>query len=349
MKFLNPLIIVCLTQTVTPGYSMPLLGSNHSIIDPTHQAIKTHNLTVDVVYDFPVATWIENLAVRHNGQILATEDTKPRLYQVDPFESRDAILVHEFSDTAQLLGIVETTQDIFYVASGNFSSETLQSFGEAYVFKIDMRQFSPDRPSSAVISKIATLANAKALNGLTYVGGDSNLLLVSDFILGVVWSVNAETGDARVAINSTYTRSTGFGVNGVHVHDSHLYFTNSQPQLLAKVPINEKGEAVGDFSVLAQGGFEPDDFTLDTYGNFYVASFVRGNEGLVFVPREGGNATYIAQIAGPTACAFGRTAVDRDILYVSTSGGDYDYTSGGPVTVSGKIVKVDLGRYHNAH
>ena len=304
----------------------------------------TYALPTHLVYDFPADTWIENLAVRSNGQIIVTEDTRPRIYQVDPFGNRDAILLHEFHETASILGIVETSPDIFYVCTGNSSATTLQGFGEAYIFKVDMRSFQPDQPASVKTSKVATLPQAKGLDGLTFLGGNSDLLLVSDIILGVIFSVDINTGESRVVINSTYTHAAGIAVNGLKIYNDSLYFTNSVAQTFVKVPINSKGEAVGNYTVLAQGGFQPDDFALDTYGDAYVTSYAQGKNGLAFVPREGGAATYIAGIAGPTAAAFGRTAVDRDVLYVSTSGDDFAYSSEKPVTVSGKIVKVDVGR-----
>jgi len=304
----------------------------------------TYPLPSNIIYEFPEDTWVENLAVRHNGQIVVTENTRPRIYQVDPFMSQKAILLHEFPETPSILGIVETSPDVFHVCSANFSSETFQGFGGAYIFRLDMRRFHPDRPGSVGVSKIATIPQAQALNGLTFLGWNSILLLVSDFDLGVVFSVDIDTGESQIAINSTYSRSTGFGVNGLKVRHDVLYFTNSQQQTLVKVAINARGEAIGDYTVSAHGGFAPDDFAIDVQGNFYVAEYLQSKDGLVFVPRGGGAATYIAEIRGPTACAFGRTASDRDILYVSTSGGDYGHDTGKPVTVSGKIVKVNVGR-----
>jgi len=56
----------------------------------------TYPLPSDVVYEFPEDTLVENLAVRHNGQIIVTENTRPRVYQVDLFMSQKAILLHEF-------------------------------------------------------------------------------------------------------------------------------------------------------------------------------------------------------------------------------------------------------------
>lgn len=301
-------------------------------------------LPAHLVHDFPTATWMENVAVRSNGQILATEDApSPILYQVDPFGSGRVTAIHKFTDSASLLGIVETSPDVFHVCSSNYSSKLLQGYGEDYIFRVDLRSFEPDKPESAKITQVASVPNAKSLNGMTYLGGQANLLLISDFIEGVVWTVDLRSGESRISINNTYTRSTGFGVNGMKVFDDHLYFTNSQQGTLVKVPVNSRGEAAGPFTVLARDGFEPDDFAIDAKGDCYVASFLPGQNGIAFVPREGGNPTIIAGVQGPTGAAFGRTAADRDTLYISTSGGDFAYFSP-PVKVSGKIVKVNVDR-----
>lgn len=179
---------------------------------------------------------------------------------------------------------------------------------------------------------------------MAFLGGESDLLLVGDFILGVIFRVNIDTGASRVAINNSYTQSTGFGVNGLRFYDGFLYFTNTQHETLVKVAVNSKGEAVGNYTIMAQGGFGPDDIAIDDHGDVYVTSYTQGKNGVAFIPREGGVATYITGMPGPTSCAFGRTAVDRDVLYVSTSGGDYEYLPGKPVTMSGKILRVEVGR-----
>ncbi|KAF2230838.1 hypothetical protein EV356DRAFT_579714 [Viridothelium virens] len=315
--------------------------------DPTLDtgANLTFALPAHVVHEFPEDTWIENLAVRSNGQILATEDSKPRIYQVDPFSKRNPIIIHEFNETASVLGIAEGAPDVFFVCTANYSSKLLQGYGEAYIFQVDMRGFSEEIPGSAKVSKVATIPGAGALDGLVYLGDDSSLLLVSDFLVGIIWSVDTTTGEVKIPINNTYTQSTGFGANGLRLHGQELYFTNSQHESLVRVPINSQGEAIGDFTVLAEGGFTPDDLAVDSQGDAYVTSFTIGKNGLVFIPRDGGQAMYIAGMAGPTSCAFGRTAIDRDTLYVSTSGGDYQYSTGNKVTVSGKILRVEVARH----
>ena len=138
-----------------------------------------------VIHQFPASTWIGNLAVRSNGAILATDDTYPAIYQVETTGKHEAALVHKFTETASVLGFVETGPDVVHVCTANYSSAELTSYGEDYIYRVDLRNFSSMVPSSANVPKIATVVHAGALEGLTYIT-DSGLLLVSDFLQGAV-------------------------------------------------------------------------------------------------------------------------------------------------------------------
>lgn len=212
-----------------------------------------------------------------------------------------------------------------------------------------MRAFSSDRVGSAEVSEVATVSQARFLNGMAFLGEESGVLLASDSYAGVIWNIDIQTGESRIAINSTYTQPMegsrlGLGVNGIRNHNRFLYFTNTDQMTLVKVAINNQGEAVGDYQVLANATFAPDDFAINAAGDAYVTNAMPGANGLLFVPREGGEAIPIAGMAGPTSAAFGRMEADRDVVYVCTSGGDAEYMSGGPVDVSGKVVRVDVRR-----
>lgn len=126
-------------------------------------------LPVTMVYDFPAATWTENVAVRSNGQILATEDTAPRVWLVDPFApDEEAVLLHEVHETASILGIVEGAPDVFYVCSANYSSKLLEGYGEGYIYRIGMTRYQPSKSNTAEVSKIATVSGAEGLDGLAF-------------------------------------------------------------------------------------------------------------------------------------------------------------------------------------
>ena len=343
-------VLAMLLQLLAAAHARPLDNSVDSKPRTSSNNTSTNLLPTQLIYDFGPDSWIENLAIRSNGHILATEDIPhPILYYVNPFASEQnrTVIINDFSNvTASILGIVETSPDIFHICSSNASASPPHAYGENYIFRIDMRSFDPVNPrESAHISQVGSIPQAGLLNGMTYMGGETNSLFIADFLLGLVWTFNLTTNETRVAVNNTYTRSSSFAIDGIKIfQDRYLYFTNSGQETFVKVPLNPQGEVVGPYTTLMQGEFAPDDFAIDDAGNSYVTSFTLGKEGLFFVPSSGGNGTLIAEMKGPTSAAFGRTKEDLEsgALYVTTCGGDFAYDTD-PVTVSGKIYRVDVG------
>ena len=93
---------------------------------------------VGTVWTFENETWIENLAVRENGEVLCTSINRAALYLVNPFE-HVASLVHQFEPTDGLLGIAEVQNDVFVFASANISLATSAAYpGSAKMWKVDM-------------------------------------------------------------------------------------------------------------------------------------------------------------------------------------------------------------------
>jgi streptogramin lyase len=78
---------------------------------------------VTTLWTFPNETWIENLAVRANGNVLCTSLNRAAIYQVDPFK-HVAETLHQFASTDGCLGIAETASDVFIVVTANVSLKT---------------------------------------------------------------------------------------------------------------------------------------------------------------------------------------------------------------------------------
>ena len=118
-----------------------------------------------------------------------------------------------------------------------------------------------------------------------------------------------------------------FGVNGLKVSGSTLFFTNSAQGIFAKVDINADGTAAGQVVVIANApaGSEYDDFVLDQQVNAYLTTG-SGNsieeispDGKGVIVAGNANSTDVPR---PTAVEFGRTPKDEGVLYVSTSIGE---------------------------
>jgi hypothetical protein len=316
------------------------------------QARSSPEFPIQTIYEFPNETWVENIAVRSSGQLLVTIITSPDLYEVDPFSSKPASLVHSFPYALSTLGIAEIQQDIFAVIVGNWSDETFSSTNGSYsLWKVDLRRAA----SKPLVTKITDIPEASFLNGLTLVAPSSAYLLASDSVLGVVWRIDHYTGEYKIVLenalmNPVLGQVATLGINGVHTRDGYLYFTNSFQFIFARVPIRPDGTAKGPYQVVANSGVS-DDFAFDKDGNAYITQDPGGAleqvtpDGKVTVLAGSTNSTILE---GDTSAAFGRTKLDRNTLYVVTNGGIAGHPAGSPI-VGGKVLAVNIPKLLRQH
>ncbi|MCJ1448895.1 MAG: hypothetical protein MMC23_009414 [Stictis urceolatum] len=146
---------------------------------------------------------------------------------------------------------------------------------------------------------------------------DEHTVLGSDSFTGAVWRIDTRPGEHLNIITHpmmsrhSYTqRRSPIGVNGLqirrHGRKTYLYFTNTAKSLLARFEINRdwtpKGKAV---QLAATTWLGP------SHGNTIWRTDLDGN-----------NQELIAGDANSTsAAAFGRTKMDRNVLFVLTAGG----------------------------
>lgn len=311
------------------------------------------------IYEFPKGNYIENLAVRANGQILVSPLTLPQLWLVDPYLPGQGFVVHNFSETLGLSGIVEYRPDVFAVLTGNFSLETGDpGAGTWAIWSIDLGDVQVTSNKSTIeqppqVSKIVDVPEATFLNGLSVLSGtDKQHLIVGDVKTGEIYSVDMHTGEYVVVINNTYTSPApiyGFGsaaTDGIQVRNDVLYFSNFGQGTLTRVPLNKtNGRPMGDFETVARiltPEDQWDDFTLDCDGHVWMAAGGANTvqkirpEGEVEIVAGGLNSTAIAE---PTSTKFGRREDDADVLYVTTAGGEVTPVDG-DITMGGQVVAI---------
>ena len=327
---------------------VPRAASNETIPYPNHPII-----------EFPLRTWAENLAVRSNGHILLTILNTPQLVQVDPLSLQPPILIHQFPNPDGmdgLIGIVEMEHDIFYAIHGNFNiSDTRGTPGTYSIWKIDLNLFQTGQngtiTSPALVNELLKISETLLPNSIIPLSKPQNQVLISDSRLGGIWKLDLNTLAYEVVIKDPLMDPTAnpsfLGVNGIKVYNHDLYFTNTQAGTLNRVPIDlANGSAIGPAEILQQGLFTADDLILDSVGDVYVAQDA-GNVLVKVAATSGGgwetqtlvgarNDTYLA---GATAVQFGRTKLDRDVLYVSTNGGQAIPVDG--KVANGKVVAVN--------
>ncbi|PTB64795.1 hypothetical protein BBK36DRAFT_1160961 [Trichoderma citrinoviride] len=318
---------------------------------------------VSTLYEFPNPSYIENLAVRSNGQILISGISTPQLVLFDPSPSgpKKPVPVHNFTESLALAGIAEYQPDVFAVISGNSSfTSDASSAGTWIVWSVDLRGVDISSKhgqvgltSPPVVKKIAHVEPAQFLNGISVLSEKDQTLLVGDVNGGVIWRLDVKTGHYEVVINNTYTQLypsppfSASGVDGVHVRDGSVYFTNFGNGTFNKMPIHSDGTPAGPVTTLSHNHgplHEYDDFTFDCDGNAFL---VTGGENTIeMISADGKRQVTVAgnlnstAIAEPTSCAFGRGPHDKNILYVVTAGGMQTPVNG-DVVIGGQLVAVD--------
>ncbi|KAF2023868.1 hypothetical protein EK21DRAFT_50622, partial [Setomelanomma holmii] len=306
-------------------------------------------------------TWLENIAVRANGDLLVTQlAPEPVLYTVKKPASSNAALeaVYQWNEpnVTKLLGITETNPDTFAIIAGN---ATANAKGYPGTFSVWEAKFTASKTSSPVVRKIANIPEAKFLNGVVPLPEHPEILLIADSQFGRLFRLDTRTGTSEIVADrpelkpypERQNKTVGFGINGVGIRDDYLYFSNSNLVTIFRIPITRDGyiarhgeaqvEVYADLSVAT---IFVDDFTFFDDGTLWAVS----NDGstIVAVSPDGTKIQSVAgsidqlTIAGGTAGAFGRTKQDRHVLYVSTAGG-LDAPVNGTVTEPGKVVAVD--------
>ncbi|KAI9790545.1 MAG: hypothetical protein M1816_005052 [Peltula sp. TS41687] len=315
----------------------------------------SHDYPVTIVHQFPPGIWVENLAVRRNGLIIAISGTSPLLYQLDPESppSSEPTVLYDFSAAGDgLRGIVEVDEDVFAVEVSDCSQPVLALVcpqGSTSVWEVDLQGYYGSRGRNARVRKAAEVPSELQLNGMaTLKRGSDALVLIADSQLGVVWKLAMHTGENSVVIrDDSMVGSAGVppvGINGLHIRGDRLWFTNSAKGTLNVMPIDPAtGEKRGEAKVMTLGPFV-DDFELGE-DEAYVCK-ISEDQLLAVGPLRGGAAATVrsvAELAGPTSARWGRSRIDRArrSLYASSTGGLAQWGSGN-VTVGGSLARIDL-------
>ena len=65
--------------------------------------------------------------------------------------------------------------------------------GTGMIWKVDLGEF--DASGDFNVTFVANVTGSGFLNGLSVVGGGSNKVLVADATMGLIWGIDAETGE----------------------------------------------------------------------------------------------------------------------------------------------------------
>lgn len=326
------------------------------------------------VYQFSTETWIENLAVRPNGDLLLIVDedvTNPvhpvSLYQLtSPATLQPELsLVYSFP-LGTVLGITEFQPEVYAVLAENFTGTFEAVPGTVHLYTFD---FTKDNEQPSVSDVMVQLPNTTGIgpDGITALPGQPDTVLVADMYASLVWAVNITTGASTVFAQTPEMAQvhnyTNMGINGLRVgDDDYLYFTNSDLKCVYRLPLADPEECPGPSQnqdhvelVANLTGVSPifiDDFAIGKDGTLWVTS--SGPQNVVVAVRTDGRGGFqepvvvagginSTAVQGDVGAAFGRGHSDRDILYVTTNGGLWGAGLGlnQTATEPGKVAAVD--------
>ncbi|KAK7419875.1 hypothetical protein QQX98_003062 [Neonectria punicea] len=309
-------------------------------------------------------TWLENIAVRPNGDLLVTQlFPSASIYTVKQPAGRHHALeqIAAIPAIQNIYGIAQVPSrrggdaETYVVVGGNSTSLANPVVGTFSAWAVDL---SCSRgKDEATVRKVSDMDRHSAfLNGVAEIPGVASTVLVSDSTAGLVGRLDLSSGAFDTGafvfpeMAPTADAALPVGVNGIRIRNGFLYWTNSATVAIYRVAVTARGfpakgakpELVFDLS--AATSFL-DDFTFDADGNIYVTTNL--DNSVIFVDLEAGTAETVVggidalTVAGSTAVAFGRGKHDKDTLYVSTGGG-LAAPVGGTKTEGAKVVAVDI-------
>ncbi|KAI0466375.1 hypothetical protein F4859DRAFT_507460 [Xylaria cf. heliscus] len=288
-------------------------------------------------------SWFENLVIRQNGDLLVTMiQPYASVYSIRrPLSGSPEASIISIDNANGLLGIAETSRDVFAVVGGNFSALAVPVPGTMAVWEINLR--GPE-PTIRLVTKIP---EAGILNGAASIPGCSSpAILVADSGIGSVWRVDLKTGEYEIAaavpeMDSVANATLPLGINGIKIRNGNLYFSNSNHVSIYGLPINKNGIAAKNAKAELVAKFDAeliDDFAIDERGLFWAATNFNntvdvakpGSTGIVVVGK-----TTALTVAGDTALA-----IDKNIVFTVT-GGALGNPVNGTITEPAKIVAID--------
>ncbi|KAI1370642.1 hypothetical protein F4677DRAFT_437725 [Hypoxylon crocopeplum] len=344
MKFVNTLLAFASSFSSLAAASP--LHANHTNLPLSAKTIFQFNQT---------GTWIENVAVRPNGDLLmtmlgpsASVWTLKQPYSATP----EASLVHTFADGATgLNGIAETSPDVFVVLGAHYTGVGAPDQGSFKAWELAFT--GPSR--SAAVRKIADLTDAQLANGVAAVsscGRGHDIVLISDSFAGALWRLDTQTGEYETVMRvpemaAPAGGASPIGINGLKVHNGFAYWSNSAKVAIYRTRIDEHGYPAPNVTVETVAQLDSpfvDDFAFDARGLLWAAT--NGDNKVDVVRLDGSFETVVGgaaedTVGGDSAVAMGRTLLDRHVVYVTTSG-----TLPNNHTEPAKVVAVDRAGFY---
>lgn len=307
------------SQSIARYVVAALKGQLPPIFDHTPKEI----VLAKTIAEFPVNTFLENIAVSQDGDLYLTSYEEGTVYRVTTDGEKS---VHAKPGKNATGVAFDRHGDLLVAGNADDGTPTL--------FRI-----SDDGATESLVA----LPDAMFLNGMTHLTDDC--YLIADSYRGAIWEVDTEAKTARIWLQHEWLARSDVdnpfpAVNGVKMFGDALYLSNTQRQTMVRISVTAEHEA--STPVIFATNVNIDDFAFDARGYLYGTTHVYNS--VVRIAPDGEVIT-IAEaehgMTGSTALAFGRTIEDRDAIYVTTNGGMSLPPMEG--VQPGKVVRLEVG------
>jgi hypothetical protein len=308
-----------------------------------------------LLYEFSNNTFIENLAIRQNGQLVLNTFDNAHIYTLSPSEpDPKPQLVAKVFDIDAVTGIAEVAPDVFAITGG---INDIPTYGwEAGSGLIVLLDLSHADGTEAELRTVAKLPHAGILNWMASLPSYPHIVISIDSKTGNLFRIDTISGAVDIAFQDDELGLPAnpvvpVGGNGIKIYDGYLYFTSSARGYFGRIQITPSGERAGEVEEISRleapptspGAAPPkfDDFIRGPDGNFYVAMHPRS---LIKIEPDSGQQTPIMDgsssvvLRTPTAVAFSK---DQSKLYVVSAGADE--ALGG--VFRGQVVEVTVNHF----
>lgn len=295
-----------------------------------------NTLRVEKSRDFPEGLEIENMALRPSGSILAiTYASAPHLYEVPPIANSEPKLIYTFQNATGISSIAESsTPDEYFLITGNFSFKTWSPAPASYaIHRLSFDKYT-DEPT---VEELTSLSAISQPNGMIHVP-NTPYVLIADCRGGFVFRFNTETLELTTYFDDPLLKPVGspveFGVNGIKLYRGYLYFSNTNQEIVARLPASgEEAILVGKPEIIVTQT-ATDDFIINNFnGDLYLAE--NGFNALGFFSKRingtlpetllgGPNCT---ALLSPSAVIWAKGAEGRTLI-ISNSGNPSQFETG---------------------
>jgi sugar lactone lactonase YvrE len=274
------------------------------------------------IAEFPVNTFLENIAVNKKGDLFITSLEDGKIYRVSNAGAKS-----EFAKIdGKIAGLVFNKKENLIVSG--WAGGTIPS-----VFIVSKQ---------GKLESSTPVAGAIFLNGVTWLKGDK--FLIADSYKGAIWEFDAKAKTSKVWLeNEMFARSdeeNAFpAVNGLKIFKNILYATNTERQQILRIPVLANGSA-GKPEIWLKN-INGDDFAFDGSGNLFLTTHVY-NSVLKITPN--GKTTVIAEdgnLIGDTSLVFGSGKNKNSIVVVTNGGISFPPKEG---VQTAKVVKIEVGK-----